>query len=406
MSYLDPRGGYAVPAVVRSGRSGVVRRIFRARGGAAGGRPARRRAPDPYAAPPVPRRRRPGPERRRPEGRPAAPASRISRDRRGTRRPPRPPPRRPNGSRRHPEGRHRGRPAGRPRNRTGGPRRPQPARRHRGRARRSARSCSPRCSSPAGLPGVVAAGRRRRDLGAGPGAQVTGVAPPLSRCSPAALLMVGLAWCAGPDALMLGLLVTVLAALVWRLADGPAGFGRDLTAGALDRGLRAVPAGFGALLAEPPTTAPGGCCRRSSRWCSRDTGGYAAGVFFGKHPMAPTISPKKSWEGFAGSVARCSGRQRAAVAASLLDVPLCWGRCSAPLIAAAVLGDLARVDAQARHRHQGHEPAAARARRADGPAGLDPVRGAHRVPAALAARAAEVSDGRRSVSGRGTLDTP
>ena len=33
-----------------------------------------------------------------------------------------------------------------------------------------------------------------------------------------------------------------------------------------------------------------------------DIGGYAAGVRFGKHPMAPKISPKKSWEGFAGSV--------------------------------------------------------------------------------------------------------
>ena len=33
-----------------------------------------------------------------------------------------------------------------------------------------------------------------------------------------------------------------------------------------------------------------------------DVGGYAAGVFLGKHPMAPTISPKKSWEGFAGSL--------------------------------------------------------------------------------------------------------
>jgi phosphatidate cytidylyltransferase len=32
-----------------------------------------------------------------------------------------------------------------------------------------------------------------------------------------------------------------------------------------------------------------------------DIGGYAAGVLFGKHPMAPVISPKKSWEGFAGS---------------------------------------------------------------------------------------------------------
>jgi len=36
-----------------------------------------------------------------------------------------------------------------------------------------------------------------------------------------------------------------------------------------------------------------------------DIGGYAAGVLFGKHPMAPVISPKKSWEGFAGSAVSC-----------------------------------------------------------------------------------------------------
>jgi phosphatidate cytidylyltransferase len=33
-----------------------------------------------------------------------------------------------------------------------------------------------------------------------------------------------------------------------------------------------------------------------------DLGGYAAGAIFGKHPMAPKISPKKSWEGFAGAL--------------------------------------------------------------------------------------------------------
>ena len=36
-----------------------------------------------------------------------------------------------------------------------------------------------------------------------------------------------------------------------------------------------------------------------------DIGGYAVGVLAGRHPMAPTISPKKSWEGFAGSVVFC-----------------------------------------------------------------------------------------------------
>lgn len=32
-----------------------------------------------------------------------------------------------------------------------------------------------------------------------------------------------------------------------------------------------------------------------------DTGAYASGLAFGKHPMAPRISPKKTWEGFAGA---------------------------------------------------------------------------------------------------------
>ena len=36
-----------------------------------------------------------------------------------------------------------------------------------------------------------------------------------------------------------------------------------------------------------------------------DIGGYFAGVLFGRHPMAPVISPKKSWEGFAGSIVFC-----------------------------------------------------------------------------------------------------
>ena len=33
-----------------------------------------------------------------------------------------------------------------------------------------------------------------------------------------------------------------------------------------------------------------------------DTGGFAFGMAFGKHKMCPAISPKKSWEGLAGSM--------------------------------------------------------------------------------------------------------
>jgi phosphatidate cytidylyltransferase len=32
-----------------------------------------------------------------------------------------------------------------------------------------------------------------------------------------------------------------------------------------------------------------------------DTFGYIVGVLLGKHPLVPKISPKKSWEGLAGS---------------------------------------------------------------------------------------------------------
>ncbi|MCU1552308.1 MAG: Phosphatidate cytidylyltransferase [Glaciihabitans sp.] len=35
---------------------------------------------------------------------------------------------------------------------------------------------------------------------------------------------------------------------------------------------------------------------------STDVGAYATGLVFGKHKMAPRISPKKTWEGFAGSM--------------------------------------------------------------------------------------------------------
>jgi phosphatidate cytidylyltransferase len=34
-----------------------------------------------------------------------------------------------------------------------------------------------------------------------------------------------------------------------------------------------------------------------------DLGGYIAGALFGRHPMAPKISPNKTWEGFAGALA-------------------------------------------------------------------------------------------------------
>jgi phosphatidate cytidylyltransferase len=134
-------------------------------------------------------------------------------------------------------------------------------------------------------------------------------------------------------------MVSVLATLVWRMGDGPEGYQRDMGAATLI--LLYVPflLGFAAVLSAPA----------DGEWrilatlavvVLSDTGGFVTGVKFGKHPMAPTISPKKSWEGFAGSVFA------AAVGGSLLlyfllEVKPWWGAVFGVVVSvAAILGDL------------------------------------------------------------------
>ncbi|MFJ2369679.1 phosphatidate cytidylyltransferase [Microbacterium sp. NPDC087665] len=73
---------------------------------------------------------------------------------------------------------------------------------------------------------------------------------------------------------------------------------------------------------------------------SADTGAYAAGLAFGRHPMAPRISPKKTWEGFAGAVV-ASLTVGVLLALFLLDLPW-WGGLifGAAILLSATLGDL------------------------------------------------------------------
>ncbi|MEU8392646.1 phosphatidate cytidylyltransferase [Micromonospora sp. NPDC048843] len=169
----------------------------------------------------------------------------------------------------------------------------------------------------------------------------SGAHPPLVPLIAGGVLTVGLAWYAGPDALSLGLLVTVLGTMIWRLGDGPAGFQRDLTAATLIAVYVPFLAGFAALLAAAPGDGHLRILATLIGVVLSDTGGYAAGVSFGRHPMAPSISPKKSWEGFAGSVTA------AALGGALLlwlmfEVAPWWGALFGVAVScAAVLGDLA-----------------------------------------------------------------
>jgi phosphatidate cytidylyltransferase len=110
-----------------------------------------------------------------------------------------------------------------------------------------------------------------------------------------------LAWPYGLLAQVVGISLTVLACLIWRLFAGQDGYLRDVSASAFVAVYVAFFASFATLLVSPEN----GAERVLSFLIvvvASDTGGYATGVLFGKHPMAPAISPKKSWEGFAGSV--------------------------------------------------------------------------------------------------------
>ncbi len=114
------------------------------------------------------------------------------------------------------------------------------------------------------------------------------------------------AWERGPSGLVLGALITVLGVVVWRIGDGAEGYGRDVGASSLVVLYLPLLAGFAVLLAHPHDGAARVIAFVATVVCS-DTGGYATGVLFGKHPLAPIISKGKSWEGFAGSVLACSG---------------------------------------------------------------------------------------------------
>ncbi len=130
----------------------------------------------------------------------------------------------------------------------------------------------------------------------------TGALVPISPLLIGTLAMLGLAWFRGLDGLTVGLLFTALAVVVWRMADSADGYLTATSAGVFIAVYVPFLAGFAVLLAVPDDGATRVIAFIAAVVCS-DTGGYAAGVLFGKHPMAPTISPKKSWEGLAGSLA-------------------------------------------------------------------------------------------------------
>ncbi len=163
----------------------------------------------------------------------------------------------------------------------------------------------------------------------------------------AGLAVLPVAFYYGSAAAWLTFLGGVLLVALWRTAElarpshrtSFSDFARDVGAGTFIQAYVPLLGMFGLLL----TREDGG-----ERWTLAfltivivtDIGAYVSGLRFGRHPMAPRISPKKTWEGFAGSVVF------AAVAGVLLavftiDQPWWFGLIFAgTMVVTATVGDL------------------------------------------------------------------
>ncbi|MEN8672658.1 phosphatidate cytidylyltransferase [Nocardioides sp.] len=123
-------------------------------------------------------------------------------------------------------------------------------------------------------------------------------------------VMVVVAYLYGSDALVTATAVTALAVMLWLLRRGIDGYVKTATASVFTLVYVPFLGSFVALLLSEGGRDGGGLDNDGVQGIltfilvtiASDIGGYIAGVLFGKHPMAPVISPKKSWEGFAGSL--------------------------------------------------------------------------------------------------------
>ena len=150
-------------------------------------------------------------------------------------------------------------------------------------------------------------------------------------------------WAAG-GAVLAAFSLTVLGILIYRMFGGTDRYVGDVTAGVFATAYLALLGSCVSAMLAPPDGGKRVLIFIILTICS-DIGGYFAGItltpFTGGHKMAPVISPKKTWEGLAGSVFL------AVVAGAILLPVLLHGHwwqgvvTGIAAVAAAVFGDLA-----------------------------------------------------------------
>jgi phosphatidate cytidylyltransferase len=155
-----------------------------------------------------------------------------------------------------------------------------------------------------------------------------------------ALLVVG-AYLEGPAALSFGLLVTVLAGFAWYLVDrGRTEVTRNVAATVFAVVYVPFMAAHLSLVVGRADHYVGAVMGYAALVVIYDTAAYATGATLGRRPIAPQVSPNKSWEGAIGASVVCL-----AAGAFLLPLWEPWTLTSGLVLAAATcvvapLGDL------------------------------------------------------------------
>ncbi|MFD6495237.1 phosphatidate cytidylyltransferase [Streptomyces sp. NPDC059944] len=128
-----------------------------------------------------------------------------------------------------------------------------------------------------------------------------GIKAPLVPLAVGGAAMVVAGYVRGAEGAWVAMALTALAVLVWRMTEPPEGYLKDVTAGVFAAFYVPFLATFVAMM----LTADDGPRRVLTfllLTVVSDTGAYAVGWRFGKHKLAPRISPGKTREGLFGAV--------------------------------------------------------------------------------------------------------
>ena len=117
----------------------------------------------------------------------------------------------------------------------------------------------------------------------------------------ASLVLSFATWNGGVAGLAVATAIALPLLLIQLLTRGPEGFVASATATVFSLLYLPFFGGFLILLARPTTGLERVMTFVVLVACN-DTFGYIVGVLIGRHPLAPKISPKKSWEGLIGSL--------------------------------------------------------------------------------------------------------